>query len=146
MNNITLNWSAEDRARIDKLIGLLEQVVTVAEAQGIVERVTVDEDLNIPESTMGQVNETPQEAPEPVEQEQTPQETENAQNEPQAVETEAPAPSVTKQDILQKVIALCGKGKKAEAKDIITTYADSVSDLPNSALVEVWNKLTALEK
>ena len=197
MNNITLNWSTEDRLRIDKLIGLLEQVVTVAEAKGIVERVIVDEPLDdqvpgqlkFPETgvvparcenckhltvhnsptlyaycektrysfepfqtdtrthfcSFCELAETPQEAPEPVEQVQTPQEPENAQDEPQAAETEAPAPTVSKQDILQKVIALCGAGKKAEAKDIITTYADSVSDLPDSALAEVWDKLTALE-
>lgn len=141
MNNIILNWSQEDRLRIDKLIGLLEQVVTVAEAANIVERITVDEDLNIPET----VAELPQEAPEPVEQVQTPQEPENAQDEPQEAETTAPVPTVTRQDILQKVIELCGKGKKAEAKDIITTYADSVSDLPESALVEAWDRLIALE-
>lgn len=144
MNNITLNWSQEDRLRIDKLIGLLEQVVVAAEAANVIERVTVDEDLNIPgQLTFDEtVAETPAEAPEPVEQEQTPQEPETAQDEPQAVENE---PTVTKQDILQKVIALCGVGKKAEAKDIITTYADSVSDLPESALIEVWDKLIALE-
>jgi hypothetical protein len=78
-------------------------------------------------------------------EEQTPIETENAQNEPTEEETAAPVQNVSRQDILQKVIALCGAGKKAEAKDIITTYADSVSDLPESTLAEVWDKLTALE-
>lgn len=137
MNNITLNWSAEDRARIDKLIGLLEGLNAAAEAKGLVETKVVEEVILEPE--------TPQEASQEVVEEQTPTEPEKAQDEPQEAKTEAPAPTVTKQDILQKVIALCGAGKKAEAKDIITTYADSVSDLPNSALVEVWDKLTALE-
>lgn len=152
MNNITLNWSAEDRVRIDKLIGLLEgltdpvRVLPASNAQ-IPGQVTIAELLN--ESTIGQVadtaTETPQEASQEVVEEQAPTEPAKAQDEPQEAKTEAPAPTVTKQDILQKVIALCGAGKKAEAKDIITTYADSVSDLPNSALVEVWDKLTALE-
>lgn len=144
MNNITLNWSAEDRARIDKLIALLEQCAASKPAETYVEEVIVEpEDYDTPkgDEIPGQVTvhelvaEMPQEAPEPVEQEQAPQEDETTQNEP----------TVTKQDILQKVIALCGAGKKAEAKDIITTYADSVSDLPDEALAEVWDKLTALE-
>lgn len=106
MNDITINWSAEDRVRIDKLIRLLEDISATQNP--------------IPE----QVTEIPQEVSASVVQE---------------------TPTVTKQDILQKVIALCGIGKKAETKDIITTYADSVSDLPDSALMEVWNKLIALE-
>lgn len=149
MNTITINWSHEDRLRIDRLVGLLESLVVAEEAKGTIARITVDEDLNISESTMGQANdtpaETPQNAPEPVEQVQTPPATENTQDEPQEAETVAPVPTVTKLDIQQKVIELVGKGKKAVVKDIITTYADSVSDLPESALVEVWDKLIALE-
>ena len=149
MNNITINWSAEDRLRIDKLISLLEGLNVAAEAKGLIERKVVEEIIYEPESTMGQVNdtptETPQEALQEVVEEQTPPETENVPDEPTEEETATPAPTVSKQDILQKVIALCGAGKKAEAKDIITTYADSVSDLPESALNEVWDKLTALE-
>ena len=121
MNNITLNWSAEDRLRIDKLIGLLEGLTVAAEAKGLIERKVVEEIIYEPDENEA---EQPQEAPEPVEQEQTPPETENAQDEPTAEETATPAPTVSKQDILQKVIALCGAGKKAEAKDVITTYAD----------------------
>ena len=142
MNNITLNWSAEDRLRIDKLIGLLEGLTVAAEAKGLIERKVVEEIIYEPDKNEA---ETPQEAPQEVEQEQTPPEAENAQDEPTEEETTTPAPTVSKQDILQKVIALCGAGKKAEAKDIITTYAASVSDLPDEALAEVWDKLTALE-
>lgn len=135
MNKIIIEWSAEDRARVDKLIELLEQKAAVpTQAPAVEEDIEIiiePEDYDVPDTS----TETPQEAPEPVEQEQTPQEPETAQNEP----------TVTKQDILQKVIALCGAGKKAEAKSIITTYADSVSDLPDCSLTEVWDKLTALE-
>lgn len=134
MNNITINWSAEDRARIDKLIALLEaQASSPCRCND-----GLDSLLHPPKAeaeTPAEATETPQEAPAPVEQEQTPPAVVEAKDEPK----------VTKQDILQKVIALCGAGKKAETKDIITTYADSVSDLPESALVEVWDKLTALE-
>lgn len=142
MNNITLNWSAEDRARIDKLIGLLEGLNVAAEAKGLIERKVVEEIIYEPDENEA---EQPQEAPQEVIEEQTPPETENVPDEPTEEETAAPVPTVSKQDILQKVIALCGAGKKAEAKDIITTYADSVSDLPDSTLADVWDKLTALE-
>lgn len=138
MNNITINLSAEDRARIDTLntalgmlISHLEGVNAANEAKGLIETKEVDEVIYTPDTAA----ETPAEAPQEVVEEQTPPAEEIAQDEP----------TVTKQDILQKVIELCGKGKKAEAKNIITTYADSVSDLPDSALTEVWDKLTALE-
>lgn len=128
-NIITIELCAEDRARLDRLTAALEAARTP---------VIIEETIAEPEDydTLETAPELPQEAPEPVEEVQTtPQETETVEKEP----------TVTRQDILQKVIALCGAGKKAEAKAIITTYADSVSDLPDSALVEAWDKLCALE-
>lgn len=127
-NTITIEICAEDRARLDRLTAALEAVRTPIIVE---ETIAEPEEYETPETA----TETAQKAPQPVEEVETPQETETAQNEP----------TVTKQDILQKVIALCGAGKKAEAKDVITTYANSVSDLPESALAEVWDKLTALE-
>ena len=143
-NNITIitQLSLDDQIRIDKLTTVLTRLAQCLEATGNLQTVTHDEVLIDEPDT---VAETPQEAPEPVEQEQTPPEAETPQDEPAEAEEATPAPSVSKQDILQKVIALCGAGKKAEAKDIITTYADSVSDLPECALDEVWGKLIALE-
>lgn len=144
MNNITIELCKEDRDRLDSIIALLERATSSVVVDAIVDEPIVElEDYDTPkgDEIPGQVHmselvaEMPQEAPEPVEEEQTPPETETTQNEP----------TVSKQDILQKVIALCGAGKKAEAKDIITTYADSVSDLPEETLDEVWDKLTALE-
>ena len=143
-NNITIitQLSLDDQIRIDKLTTALTRLAQCLEATGNLQTVAHDEVLIDEPDT---VAEMPQEAHEPVEQEQTPLETATVENYHQEMETEAPAPSVSKQDILQKVIALCGAGKKAEAKDIITTYADSVSDLPECALDEVWGKLIALE-
>lgn len=145
MNNITIELCQEDRARIDilnKALGLLtaqlEGINAAAEAKGLIEDKVVETDIILSKAltTPDTTPELPQETPEPVEQEQTPPETENAQDEP----------TVTKQDIQQKVIELVGKGKKAEARDVITTYADSVTGLPEDALAEVWDKLTALNK
>lgn len=127
--NVTVELCKEDRIRLDTIITALGIITGQLDKTPAP---TEDEVIYVPDT----VAETPAEAP---------QEPEIVQDEPVEVKDEAPAPTVTKQDILQKVIALCGKGKKAEAKDVITTYADSVSDLPDSALVEVWDKLTALE-
>ena len=151
MNNITIALDVEDRIRIDKLntnltilnkalamlTGQLEGINAANESKGLIQTVEVEEVIHVP----GQVSideetpQEPQEAPQEVVEEQTPHAEENAQAEP----------TVTKQDIQQKVIELVGKGKKAEVRDIITTYADNVSGLPDSTLNEVWDKLTALE-
>lgn len=136
MNNITLNWSQEDRLRIDKLIYLLEGLNAAAVSKGLIEEVVVEEVLDLPQAA----TETAQDEPQEVKNEEITEEDIRLTTNLDACE-----PTVTKQDILQKVIALCGAGKKAEAKDIITTYADSVSDLPDDTLNEVWDKLTALE-
>lgn len=145
MNNITIALDVEDRIRIDKLntnltilnkalamlAGQLEGVNAANEAKGLIETVEVEEVISTPDTS----TELPQEAPQEVVEEQTPPAEENARDEP----------TVTKQDIQQKVIELVGKGKKAEVRDIITTYADNVSGLPDDTLNEVWKKLTALE-
>lgn len=159
-NNITLitQLSLDDQIRIDKLTSALNRVAQCLEAGCNLQTVTHDEVL-IDEQQPGQmtmaetVAELPQMDAEPVEQVQTPQEPETLQDESTTAETATPAPSVTKQDILQKVIALCNlamddqekKGLKDKVANIITTYADCVSDLPETALDEVWDKLTALE-
>jgi hypothetical protein len=141
MNHITLNWSAEDRLRIDKLIGLLEQVVVAAEAADVIERKVVEEIIYEPDTAA----ETPQEAPEPVEQEQTPPEPENAQDEPQAAEEAAPTPKYTAEDVRAKAKELTAAGKRAEAKTIVNEYAASITDLPADKCDEVMARLTALE-
>ena len=139
MNNITISLDVEDRIRIDKLntnltilnatlgavIGHLEGVNAANEKKGLIQTVEVDE----------VITQELQEAPEPVEEVTTPPAEENAQDEP----------TVTKNDIQQKVIELVGKGMKAAVRDIITTYADNVSGLPDSTLNEVYGKLKALE-
>ena len=147
--NITVNMSQEDRLRIDTVIGLLEGLTTAAQSANLIEPKVV-ETVIYPHKdahkeywdTVGLIKEeqTSQDEPQEVENEEITEEDIRLTTNLDACE-----PTVTEQDILQKVIALCGKGKKAEAKGIITTYADSVSDLPDSTLNEVWDKLTALE-
>lgn len=59
-------------------------------------------------------------------------------------------PSVTLEQIQQKVVKLCAcanGSKKAQVKEIINTYGRKVSDLQDQPdkWPEVWDKLTALE-
>jgi hypothetical protein len=142
MNTITINWSAEDRARIDKLIALLEDMpkhdcskcvdaaakyaakLTTVAAAAPVEETQPTEDTTEPE----QPAEAPQEAA--VE-----------------VQEEAPAaPAVDRADIQKKVVALSSAGKKDEVRAIVLAYGNTkVSDIPEDKLGEVFEKLTALE-
>jgi hypothetical protein len=66
---------------------------------------------------------------------------------PAPVEPEPAKPSVTLEQIQQKVVKLAAAGKKAEVREIVTTYGAKVSDLKDQPdkWDEVWGKLTALE-
>ena len=63
----------------------------------------------------------------------------------------APAPEVpaakscTKADLSQLVVRLSAAGLKAQVREIITAYADRVSNIPEDKYAEVMAKLTALE-
>lgn len=63
----------------------------------------------------------------------------------------APAPEVpaakpcTKADLSQLVVRLSAAGLKAQVREIITTYADRVTNIPEDKYAEVMVKLTALE-
>lgn len=87
---------------------------------------------------------TAQNQPEKVKAEEVPA---MIENEPEKTEepAEAPAPSVTPQDIQRKVVELSAAGKKAEVRAIIMAYAQRVSAIPTDKIMEVWNKLNALE-
>lgn len=65
----------------------------------------------------------------------------------------APAPSpeapaakpCTKADLSQLVVRLSAAGLKAQVREIITAYADRVSNIPEDKYAEVMARLTALE-
>ena len=137
MNNITINWSAEDRARIDKLIALLEDMPKhdcskcVDAAAKYATRMATEvqpaapvEPVEQPEPDMA-----PEEVPTPIEE--TPA---------------APAElTVTSADVQKKVVELSAAGKKEAVKEIVQAYAPRVSAIPEDKLAEVWQQLTALE-
>lgn len=53
--------------------------------------------------------------------------------------------TITAADVQAKVISLVQTGKKDEVKTIITAYAPRVGEIPEDKLVEVMDKLKALE-
>ena len=63
----------------------------------------------------------------------------------------APAPEApaakpcTKADLSQLVVRLSAAGLKAQVREIITAYADRVSNIPEDKYAEVMTRLTALE-
>ena len=129
MNNIiTFRLCDDDRARLDKIIDLLENGRPNCEA------CVQPQPVNAP-------------APEPVQEEPQP---EPVQEEPQPEPAPEPVkeetvPAVTLEQIQQKVIKLATSGKKAQVREIVTAYAPKVSDLAADKWAEVWDKLTELE-
>lgn len=144
MNNIIIELSAEDRARLDRLTEALERRAT-QEAPTASTPDPIKERL----AEVLAATEAPKNAPTATEP-QTPPVVQPTEEAPTAEET-APAeeakPTVTTEQIRQKVILLSAAGgqKKAKAREIVSAYAPKISDLPEDKLTEVWNKLTALE-
>lgn len=124
MNTITVitELCAEDRARLDAIIEALQ-------------------------SPQGKPTEAAQavEAPAPKEtqpKEEKPTEADTAET--AASTTAAAEPMVSHDDILKKVITLSAAGKKKEAREIVTGYAEKVSDIPADKLAEVAERLDAI--
>ena len=150
MNNIIIELSAEDRARLDRLTEALERraqqeapvIVTAADP--------VKEKLAEVMAKAAEPTEAPKNAPETTEAPTlttTPPTEEKATAE-ETAPTEEAKPTVTTEQIRQKVILLSAVGgqKKAKAREIVSAYAPKISDLPEDKLTEVWDKLTALEQ
>lgn len=129
MNTITIELCAEDRARLDRLQASLDAINN-----------TASEPLYI--ELADKADTATQSAPE------TPTPTSNTAKAEKP--TEAPAapekePAVELSDIQSLVVTLSAKGRKAEVRDIIKSYADRVTNLPKDKWVEVYEKLKALE-
>lgn len=127
MNSITLNVElcAEDRARLDAILAALTantntQNAPTAEAQPAQE----PEKVGAGETKPAEV-EAPAAPAEPV--------------------TE-PAPAITAEELQQKIKKLLQvQDKKAAVKDIVLSYAESVTKIPEDKRAEVWDKLIKLE-
>lgn len=146
MNNITVTVELcqEDRARLDKIYEALTTNVA-GYAVGQFERYLAEKqtrsygpnELTVP---------APVEA-EPVIEPQATEDTAPAE-EPVAVEETdkaEPETTVSQADVQKKVVELSAAGQKDAVKEIVQAYAPRVSAIPEDKLVEVWQKLTALE-
>lgn len=139
-NTITIELCAEDRARQDKLTEKLDELIAVLESMRA---------SSVPTSRYTGPQETPKEEPKvetPPTEETPTQSIQEPQETPRAEKIE---PSVTLEQIQQKVVQLAAAGtdKKAKVREIISAYGTKVSDLKDKPEKwdEVWQKLTALE-
>lgn len=137
MNKIIIEFSAEDRARLDRIAELLEGEAKAPTAKGSPKQLTIyDEEVK-------QVN--PEKAPK-TEGTAAPQVMSKPEEKPEIAEKSAPA--VTLAQIQQKVVQLAAGfngTKKAAVREIVNAYAKKVSEIPADKWDEVWAKLTALE-
>lgn len=156
-NTITLRLSDDDRARLDKLTTALEALSRVVPncdscVQSAIKLTQATAAPAEPTETSQELAGATEEKPadkntpeqnEPAVAAEEPQEA----AEPTPVEPEPAKPSVTLEQIQQKVVKLAAAGKKAEVREIVTTYGAKVSDLKDQPEKwdEVWSKLTALE-
>ena len=136
MNTITIELCAEDRARLDRLAAALEKYPHKCEncAKTVAEGVAafVAKEVSAP-------SEEPKSEPQEPTKEDPP-----ATNPDDGTE-----PSVTLEQIQQKVVQLsvaANGAKKAKVREVVNLYAKNVSGIPEDKFAEVWEKLTALEK
>ena len=156
MNHITIELCAEDRARLDRLTAALE--ARIAQAQLCIEKAydKPAEQDDIAELARAVVNrkanteEAPKNATEATEANTHPvsdpfPETSAQTEEPSVAPIEEAKPSVTLDQVKRKAIELATQGKKDRVREVVTSYAPKVSDLPEKVWDEVYKKLSALE-
>ena len=153
-NTITVRLSDDDRARLDKLTTALEALSKVVPncdscVQSAIKLTQATAAPTEPTETSQELAGATEEKPA---NKNTPEQNEPAvaseeSQETAPVEPEPAKPSVTLEQIQQKVVQLATAGKKAEVREIVTAYGSKVSDLKDQPdkWDEVWGKLTALE-
>ena len=156
-NTITIELCAEDRARLDRIAGLLEanieaslKVPKTPTAKEDDRQLTIDPEALKPAETTEAPKTATGEAeasapPVTPAEEETPTAKEDA-----PAKVAKPTSTVTLEQIQQKVVQLAagnGGAKKAKVREIINAYGAKVSDLKDQPekWAEVWDKLTALE-
>ena len=140
-NFITIELCAEDRARLDRLIAAFEYKTCdkcVKDAIEYTAKVQQEATAQKADATEALKN-APQEA------EASPHTTNipNEENDTKA----APAPVVTHDELMAKVIELSAKdvSLKAQVRDIVLSYAPRVKAVPEDKLSECYDRLIALE-
>ena len=162
MNNITITTELcpEDRARLDRLYAVLTHL-----ADRFAPITPHDTELDELQQKLAAAMknaaraQAPKNAPGEA-QDETPADIQPEQEADAAAEPthpaeadlpwgEAPAVTVTREQIQQKVVQLsvaANGSKKAKVREIVNAYAKNVSGIPEDKFAEVWDKLTALEK
>lgn len=132
MSNITVivELCAEDRARLDRIAGLLAD--NQPKVYQTVPTETAQEPATAPEAE-APVNDSP--APEAPEQ-------------PEPAAAEEPVKTVTKEELqaLVQELAAPGTGKRDAVKAIVQQYAKKVSDIPEDKRAEVMQQLIDLKE
>lgn len=132
---ITTELCAEDRKRLDDLaqtLGYLAGQLSLLQ-KGPAYEVKKDEPDPVAE------------LPEEVKPSEVPAEEHPVEQPFPEAEEETEVPAVTKDDVRKLFVKLAAAGKKEEARDIVTTYANSITDLPDVTVSQVYVKLAALE-
>lgn len=134
-NFITIELCAEDRGRLDRLIAALEQKHCEKCVKDAIEYTTkVQQEAKAQAAdAIEALKNAPQEA------EASPHTTN--------IPNEETSPAVTHDELMAKVIALSSKDVKlkAQARDIILSYAPRVKAVPEDKLGECYERLVALE-
>lgn len=143
--NIIIELCAEDRARLDKLT---EALTRSAEAQ-VAPTIAQNEANPVPVQTEPEQLEIPEmkqeTATEPTEN--TPPWEEAPAAAPVVTDPVVAEPTVSLEQIRQKVVLLASRGKdtKEKVKAVVSAYAENVSLLPREKWDEVWARLVKLE-
>lgn len=163
MNNITLEFCAEDRARIDRLIAAMERKTCdkcVADALAAMSGTAAPADhvhaalaatlekAKAAGATEAQtLTTTPEKEERPTTKKDAPPWDPIESFAQHAEKPETPAPTVTLEDIRKQVIKLTTAGKKAEIRTVVSEYSANikVSEIPADKYAEVLDKLKALE-
>ena len=139
-NNITIELCAEDRARLDRLAEALERRACdkcVSTAVECTQPTHEPKTEPVPQATTEPL-------PEEIIQVDPPQSLED----PTPIEEPAAAPiapTVDRAELRAKVIELSAKGLKEQTRDIIRSYAQTVTTVPDDKVAECYAQLMALE-
>lgn len=130
--NVTVNLSTEDRKRLDAILDALTASRNCERCASTVAN-AISDFAGAPGTAQKPAE------PAPAAQEaKAPEQPKPAQPRPQKEVTLSEIQALTAQAI--------AAGKKAQAREIITRYADSISGLPKSCLAEVQEQLIALRE
>lgn len=130
--NVTVNLSTEDRKRLDAILDALTASRNCERCAS-----TVANAISDFAGAPGTAQKSAEPAP-AAQEAKAPEQPKPAQPKPQKEVTLSEIQALTAQAI--------AAGKKAQAREIITRYADSISGLPKSCLAEVQERLIALRE